>query len=156
MTTIAFRDGVLAADTRMVTGSRPHLCTKIRYIKPNLVVACAGSINKESVALKFFSKPNWQDEEPPEIKGAFQCIILIGNNPFFCEGGLHIQPIEHPYFAIGSGAEVAAAAMEMGMSAEEAVKFASKLDINTNDIVTTYKIPNAKEKSAVKKPKATQ
>jgi 20S proteasome alpha/beta subunit len=145
----------------MVIGDvRRALCTKIRYINKDIVIAAAGDVNNEAKALRYFSKKTWRDEDPPEVKkGGFQCIIIINDTPFFCDGALLPQLIEHPYYAIGSGSPYAAAAMEMGMSAVEAVKFASKLDVNTNDIVQTYTIKDyncAKKTPATKKPKATQ
>lgn len=159
MTTIVWKDGVLAADTRMVSEDhRYSTCTKIRYINKDIVISCAGDVNNEVRAINYFAKPNWASEEPPSVKkGGFQCIIIIKDQPFYCDHALYPQPIEHKYFAIGTGAPYACAYMELGHPAVEAVKFASKFDVNTNDVVTTYVIKDhAKKASATKKPKATE
>lgn len=154
MTTIAYKDGVLAADTRMIVSD--HIissCTKIRYLPNGVVVACAGNANNEAVALKYFSGEKWMDEEPPDIKKGFECILITKTGvPMACHGSLRPFVIEHPYYAVGTGTEFALAAMEMGKGAVEAVKFSARLDCNTNDSVTVYEIKNHAKKKVVPKP----
>lgn len=159
MTTIAFKDGVLATDTRMVDDDhRPMLCTKIRYISKDIIIACGGDVNSEFRAIQYFSDPDYEVKEPPNLgkKSEFQCILIVKNKAYFCDGALYPQPLEHPHYAIGTGAPYAFAYMDLGHSAEEAVKFASRFDVHTNDIVATYVIPNYAEKKTTKaKPKTT-
>lgn len=50
------------------------------------------------------------------------------------------------YNSIGSGTPYARAGMAIGMSAEEAVKLASKVDTNTNDTVSVWKHPGVPKK----------
>ena len=73
-------------------------------------------------------------------KKEFECILIYNDKPYFCFSALYPSPIESEYFAIGSGAPYAIAAMARGDSAIEAIKFASTIDVHTNDVVQTYNV----------------
>lgn len=152
MTTICLKSNTLAADTQVVIDNIRSTCSKIRILNKDTVIACAGDVIDEAIAIDFFSKKNWQKLIPPSpTKKAFECILIYKNKPYYCLRKMYPIPIESDYFAIGSGWQLAISAMEMGASAVGAVKFASKLDINTNSVVETYVI---KEKTGHKKSKA--
>lgn len=59
----------------------------------------------------------------------FYCIILEPSGVFVCTPQLRPIRLEGRFFAIGSGAKLALAAMEMGASARRAVEIACKYDL---------------------------
>lgn len=134
MTTIVYRDGVLAADSLgTANGLRVGYAKKIRKIG-NVLAASCGSV---ALCEKFF---DW-------VRSG-----LKGNDPFcgIDEGnGLVVTPEGHvicfgkngpsryawPYFAMGSGEPVAVGALEMGASATEAVAAAIRVDVHSGGVI---------------------
>ena len=128
----------------MVWGSTKLYGTKIKTLDNGVVLACAGKVADEARAQRYFSKPMTND--PPKVDKSFQCIVIVKGEPFFCHENLIPIPIEHPFFAVGSGADFALMAMQMGCSAIEAIIRTSELDANTNN-ETTYVELHAKKKA---------
>lgn len=150
MTTIAYRDGILAADTQLTISNIKVFCSKIFVLRPGFILACAGSTDLEWKAMHFFKEPNWRQldfpsmipegEEPSDKEEAknIQIIAIENGIPFFCHENFIPIPIEHPFYAIGSGHELAMLGMHLGLTAPQAVITASELDVNTNDVVDYY------------------
>ena len=138
MTTIAYTNRILAADTQLSWEAERHLTTKIKRLTPNLIIACAGSIEQEHKAHSVFRDPNWEELDLTEKLEDFAAIVLINKKPYFLSENLIPIAIEEPHFAIGSGGAFALSAMYFGYNAADAVRFASRFDIYTNDKVETY------------------
>lgn len=147
MTTIAFRDNILAADTQLTIGDIRTKCTKIRKLNKNTIIACAGNTNAEYKAHQYFNQPDWRNKEPPEIKKDFECIVIYKGIAYACNKSLYPSPIEHPFFAIGSGWQLSMAGMHTGMSAIESIKFAAELNIYTNNEVEWINVREETEKA---------
>ena len=144
MTTIAYRDGVIAADSRVTVdseggGSRVFHCEKLfsKFIKfqgkkQNVVLAGAG----EAFAAELFIQNYTGGEVEQSIKENF----LVGDADFTVllmdsAGSLyemdrwcHFTKIKDTFYAVGSGAKAALGAMHMGADAYRAVQVACEID----------------------------
>lgn len=135
MTTLAYADGVLASDSMAMNGWN-ILGAKSKIDKRGSVLF--GASGRSSAICRAFV--DWGRRgfigEPPKLR------IDDDNNAvgfIFPEGDriimwTHDGPNEFrsPYFAFGSGGEVATGALAMGATPEEAIEVASLWDIGTN------------------------
>lgn len=148
MTTIAYKDGVLAADSRETSGCEDSgqlaaTCEKLFRVGP-FAVALQGDTTPgmawlawfRTVALKTINDQYILWPTPQEAvdrflaNGAdFTAVVLCSNKRLFIydEWGLP-QEITAPYYAVGSGAKVAYGAMYAGASATAAVEAACAHD----------------------------
>jgi ATP-dependent protease HslVU (ClpYQ) peptidase subunit len=143
MTTIAYRDGVLAADSQCQAGGRilgeTRKITRIDKVdKPEMLVAVAGNLDKCQVFKQWCetgyprNPPNLKEISENEDFGAFVIInteptIIVYEYETNCVG----VPIRAEFRALGTGADFAIGAMAMGASARKAVEIATKYDIYT-------------------------
>lgn len=137
MTTIAYKDGILAADTQLTTGNIKGLCRKIEIYPAGEVVAAAG------LAVDGFAFQEWYHSEkkkkrPKFGKGFELFMIKVDGSTVFYEDDCIEMPMVDPIYSNGSGFAIAKAAMLMGLSSKEAVKLAGQVEINTNTLVDTY------------------
>lgn len=146
MTTLAYKDGILATDTQIVFSDvLKATTTKIWEPQKGIVLSCAGDHYCEWRAIQFFSDPNWLGREPIDFRdGDFAGFLFVEGTPYILTGCTAPIPLLDPYFAIGSGAYFAHAAMGMGATAEESVREAMKYDIHTGgNIVTKIIAPSS-------------
>lgn len=135
MTTIAFRDGVMAADSQATVGNCITRTTKL-YVKkagrkPCLLGFC-GDVTNARTFIDWYGSgkalPDVLRTAPGEDEG-FEVLVWDGQKLWVvCNDGRPVE-VEDPYYAIGSGAPFALAAMDCGKSAKEAVRIACKRDI---------------------------
>jgi ATP-dependent protease HslVU (ClpYQ) peptidase subunit len=137
MTTIAYKDGIIAADTRICFGNIKHYCRKIHKLDNGIVLAIAGKLKEEGPLLDYYKGLNkrlprrFSSLEAMKVEDGE--ITWINNNPYW-------QPMVTKFYALGSGWEIAMAGMIIGLSAKDAVLLAADLDVNTNKYVDTYNI----------------
>lgn len=140
MTTIVYRDGVLAADSLATMGdTKIHgRYMKIRRIGTHLV-GTAGSVADSENFINWL-KHGEEGDLPP--KGNYSALIVDprGRVREIENGSVLPVPRGAKFFAIGSGAPYAMGALYAGASAAEAVKIAAKIDTNTGLPVKTLKI----------------
>ncbi len=138
MTTIAYRSGILAADSGVyMNNALIGSYTKIVRNKHGLMGGAAGNISD----IQSFHK--W-------IMGGAK-----GDLPFFddttgllvtTDGKVELihlgqrSPVQSPFIAIGSGLEVAMGAMCAGASAEEAVAIAIRIHAHSDGPITVLKV----------------
>lgn len=145
MTTIAYKDGILAADSQVTFGNvKATSDPKIKELPNGIIIALAGNNDKIMVALQFFSREDWEEKlnEAPDFKKGFEAILVSKGRVYTAQNNCVPWPLVHPFHAAGSGWQIASAGMHMGMSAEEAVKLASELDIYTNNKVQVVNVQN--------------
>lgn len=143
MTTIAYRDRFLVADTQMTNGNiRQTAPPKIKVLPNGMVLASAGDLTDIANAQQRLGKDDWESAKYKKIKN-FEAIGIWKGQVFMFEGSTAPLPLVDKYCAIGSGWELAIAHMAKGYSAIDAVLFASTLDINTNDQLQIYELPPA-------------
>lgn len=137
MTTIAYKDGILAADTQLTyTDDTYGHCHKIIKLVNGMVVASSGDSLKDFWLMKYL-----QGEKIPKNKMNFKgvhAIIIDDGKVFVTYGTADLLPMEDKFYACGSGMRIARGAMYYGLGAKDAVKFASEVDIYTNNIVDVY------------------
>jgi hypothetical protein len=134
MTTIAFRDGILAADTRMSYGmSAIHypnmklfeaggyaigLCGDLRF-SPVLRDWAEAGFDPKAVHDKI-----WDDE--------FDVLVMNAQGELFTALAHALVPAPPcEFYAVGSGRMAALGAMACGASAAEAIQIASEFDVGT-------------------------
>jgi len=138
MTTIVYRDGVLAGDTQVSEGSYPvGFQTKVKRFR-GLLYGSSGS-DGLTVAFERWLRAGMHGEPPP-LKGAnatADFYIFPGGDLcvwFHADG---VTAIRAPWFAFGCGSSFAKGALVMGAGAVEAVKAACALDPWTGGEVTS-------------------
>lgn len=155
MTTIAYRDGVMAADTQMTSSESTRMghCTKVWKIKGYLV-GFAGTQRLVREA-KDFLENNLKSGEPlPRIpffaqeekdqstNGVWGFVVCPQRGIFrYEERGLPWE-VEADYIAVGSGSDYARAAMYCGKDAIDAVAVAMHFDCGTGGEIRSVKLGN--------------
>jgi len=149
MTTIAYKDGVIAWDSR-VTAS--NLIVDDDYDKHIVIadihffVAGATEFSEDFCNAYAARSPTVKDME-------VSAIVVEANGKLFKssveESGGQFRIWRSPYrqgcppFALGSGRDFAIAFMDMGLTAEEAVQRVMKFDAETGGRVHTFQVPVA-------------
>ena len=138
MTTIAYRDGVLAADSRLTADSGKHTCKKLfrkRITEGKktfeVIIATAGHSSSGMVFHDWYGSGKPIPDVLIHHGGDFLCLVLRPDGLYeydlYCRG----ERIEEEFYAIGSGAMAALAAMHCGKSAVDAVRIAARIDTYT-------------------------
>lgn len=136
MTTVAYRDGVLAADTLSTcNGLIDDYGAKVWRVGKVLV----GAAGSRAVCLKF---RDWvaggMEGDSPMADDANG--IVVSSAAVVCWSEKGPWPVTAPFYSLGSGYQVALGAMEMGATAEQAVSAARKWDLGTGGEITTLKL----------------
>lgn len=137
MTTIAYRDGVLASDSRATIKERVDTdrCKKIFRLRNNSYISIAGDyLNGMRLMerLKQLIKTRKKDQQlylPNERFKGVSAILVDEEAAWIFDGCLWENLKVYPYYAIGTGGPYALAAMDAGATAEEAVRVGIKRDV---------------------------
>jgi len=139
MTTIAYRDGIIAADSRVTYGedqqARIHTCKKLFRKRVtqgkksfDVIIATAGESSPGLVFVDWYGSGKPVPDIFLHLGGDFLCLVLTPSGLFeydvYCRG----DEVSDDFYAIGSGAGVALGAMHCGKSAVEAVRIAARVD----------------------------
>ena len=130
MTTIAYRRGVIAADGFAVEGNAivARRVAKIGRLG-KLLFGAAGEL---AFCWAFRS---WIREgargEPPVADNGSSGLIVLPDGWLFTVATPGLELTRSPFHAIGSGATFAMGAMQVGATAEQAVRAAAALDVYT-------------------------
>ncbi|RIJ09882.1 proteasome subunit beta [Pseudomonas sp. 91RF] len=137
MTTIAYKDGVIAYDSRQTRSDRivSDNAPKCQVVDGVSFFLSGAVCDEKALIAAYFGTPS---PVPVECSGyAVDAgkLMLVGHDD---KTGIWKQELDlsNPD-AIGSGAQYALAAMDMGASAEDAVRAAMKRDIYTGGQVRT-------------------
>lgn len=143
MTTIAYKDGVIAWDSRQTRSDRivSDVCQKCQVINGVSFFLSGCVCDEKALIAAYFGTSS---AVPVECSGYVVDggkLLMIGHDD---KTGIWKQELDpaNPD-AIGSGSPYALAAMDMGASAEEAVRAAMKRDIYTGGQVRTFTISEA-------------
>lgn len=160
MTTIAYRDGIMAAEGKMTLGDMViKLDTeKVFWVNNHLVGVCGRAraintfvtwlqkmtdyhiVNQEVGELVDLVPPALEDDEGYSalvVTPSRQVLMYEGNTPI--DMGLDVP------MSVGSGSYFALAAMKAGNSAEEAVKVACELDVYSGGEITVVQLEDEPE-----------
>lgn len=140
MTTIAYRDGVMAADTAASWESDGG-SYRTRQIKLHRAAGCvvgiAGDYYAGAAFLAWFEDEDDTEKPDPNSAGEFLALIADAAGKIWTANCFYtLVEEEGPYFAIGSGAPYALSGLRLGLSAEEAVAHASEFDTQTHGDIT--------------------
>lgn len=141
MTTIAYRDGVVATDTLAVAGGvvTDHAYEKC-IIKEGVMFFMTGSTSDHDKLVDEYLSPTGRDiGESGAIVADKGQIFIVGREDegkgiFKCKNNR-----SNPR-AIGSGESFALSAMDHGKSAKEAIEYAMKRDVYTGGEVKVYQV----------------
>lgn len=140
MTTIAYRNGVLAADTLGVYGGNVRETTgaqKIMRAKDGSLLALTGDF---AVTHTYASQLARGETPAPLSKDSGRVIHIAKSGKITVHEDGGSFPLGAKSFAYGSGSDAARGAMLMGANAVTAVRVASKVDIRTGGDVRFLKL----------------
>lgn len=153
MTSIAFDGSTLAADSLITDGSmRAGYMNKIiKLLNGGYVTGCGSAHGAQLVA-------DWMNglREAPSDKQMEDITVLhidINGKGWFYDGTVSAAIPAGKKDAAGSGAPYAKVAMEMGASAEQAVRQAMKFDVFSGgkiNVVQIQKLPKQKKVKQIK------
>jgi ATP-dependent protease HslVU (ClpYQ) peptidase subunit len=126
MTIIAYRDGVMAADT-CVTDSFITNGMKL-HKKSGHIIGFCGDVAQALVFVDWFF--NQKKNRKPDLASetGWEALVLNKDGVTTWDRSLRPIPMDDHFYAIGSGATLAMGAMEHGASAKKAVEIACKRD----------------------------
>ena len=147
MTTIVYKDGVMASDSQVTLGQYKHLSSK-KIVKINgCLVAAAGPVNvcqeymhwfKANVPRQNFSRlPKFMSSE----SGNFELLVVTRKGEMWFQAGNNApERIYGDYYVIGSGKAYAVTALHLGLDVKAAVRTAMRFDTGTGGQVHTIKL----------------
>lgn len=132
MTTLAYRDGVLAGDSLITSdGKRVGSMTKIARRSDGALCGVAGCASHIRAVLAWFLDGETPDDRPVIKDGDASFIIVRANGKVESHDERGFSDDTAPFHALGSGRDVAMGAMATGSTAIDAVKIAAKIDLCT-------------------------
>ena len=147
MTTVVYRDGVLAADTQITYGATIMPCKVKKLTKlPNgsLFGYCGavelGEIMKKSLIAIGQSDGVLEDRRDLDKENFEGILVQPNGDTLFFENRSWIN-VKVPYVAMGSGKEHAYGALACGASAKQAVRASILLDPGSGGKVQAISIP---------------
>lgn len=141
MTTIAYRDGVLASDTRSIRGDTidPDHMDKIFQSKDGRLFAVTGDKAETETLVNWLRNPKRKGERP-QLNENSRVIEINKTRMTIYEGRGEFTKRLSKFNSWGSGCQAALGAMEHGASACEAVKTAMKYDYGTGGKVRSLRL----------------
>lgn len=143
MTTIAYKDGVIAYDSRVtrsgtIVSDNAHKCQVVDGVSFFLSGAVC---DEKALIAAYFGTPSAVAVECSGYAVDGGKLLMVGHDD---KTGIWRQELDQANpDAIGSGSPYALAAMDMGASAEDAVRAAMKRDIYTGGKVRVIRIADA-------------
>jgi ATP-dependent protease HslVU (ClpYQ) peptidase subunit len=139
MTTIAYRDGELATDSRITAGDMivSDKRTKVHRMRDGSLVAWAGAVQDAELLLRAMRKTS--NDPHPKLQDISALHLRVDGSLWEYEGEAWVKQ-DPGYYATGSGSPYAFAAMDAGASAKDAVRIAIKRDANSGGKVQSLKL----------------
>lgn len=139
MTTIAYKNGVLAVDGLATYGQTPESVRAEKVIKAKdgrLFAICGdfGTTHAYAKMLASGTTPN------PLPKDAGKVIEVRGRRSVIVHDAGGSYPLKAKEWSYGSGSDAARGAMMAGADAKKAVQIACKLDVHSGGIVRTFQV----------------
>lgn len=153
MTCIAYRFGIIAADTQLTCGDwskgRVH---KLRPMPGGGVYACAGE-SGATLRMQRWIDRGMPKRGRPRIKDEIEIDVLMvrpDGSVWMLDDSLVFEPRADEFIAIGSGAQYALGAMKRDKrcSARSAIVVAAEFDSNTSAPVDVVRIAVIRDRSA--------
>lgn len=142
MTVIAYKSGILAADSREYIDSDAggisyQTCEKLfrkRVGRKEIIIGTAGGSYLGMIFVDWYQGLSKKFNQPPEIlrdadlEEDFEVIILEGGNVYTANHLCRPIKVVESFIAIGCGRKAALAAMHLGASARKACEVTCKID----------------------------
>lgn len=141
MTTIAYRDGIMVADGRRQNGNEVKVgeCEKITFLD-DCIIGASGEVVTLEKFLEWM-KDGADKRCKPDIEKPFTAIVVYADEVVeIWTQGLMPMMQEAPFYACGSGYELAMGAMAHGATAEEAVVIACEYDAHSDGPLQIVKV----------------
>jgi ATP-dependent protease HslVU (ClpYQ) peptidase subunit len=150
VTTVAYKDGVLAGDTRECAGGliSPGRLHKVHRLPDGSLFGLSGSVENSHVLLNALL----QNTHAPELEDIEAIHVHTDGSLWRFESKIWV-PLDMDFYAIGSGTPYALVAMRWGASAVEAVEEAMNFDAFTGGEVLAVSLEPRKPKTRAKKRK---
>lgn len=145
MTTIVYRDGIMAGDSRAYSGNFVVIGNKVKVFKidDRLIGVSASQVGLPEEVLDWFRGGmigNLEDIIKIDENCMFQILSVDQHGAAsYYNKSMHPANVMAEYYAIGSGDTYALGALAQGATAKEAVLAASQFDSYTNDDIHTIK-----------------
>jgi len=144
MTTIAYKDGVIAYDSRATRGTTitDDDCEKLETVKGVHFLCTGCTCDFDALIAAYFGTPASAPVEASGYAIDGHTLWLIGNDDKtgFWKNRIRLDTCD----AIGCGSAFALTAMDMGATAVESIEMAKKRDTCTGGQVRTLSITQAK------------
>lgn len=151
MTTLVYKNGIMAADTQETWDGRARRCVKL-YKHGDTIIGIAGDSFTGMLFVDWYIGGADKDDIPNlthlDADEDFYCLVWekgklwVVNRLFRM---IEVELEDHPFYAVGSGADIAHGALAMGASAKRAVEVAADFDIYTGLPVETRKCKGAED-----------
>ncbi len=144
MTTIVYKDGILATDSRLSANGALISDTNIKAIKTRKYIAAASGDGGMCDMFLEWARLDFNERAKPDVPYGIDIDDFEGmhwdkqGNLTIYNGTLlptYVGKVD--YYTSGSGGDVAKGALLMGASAIEAVEIAKKVDMNSGGAVQT-------------------
>jgi ATP-dependent protease HslVU (ClpYQ) peptidase subunit len=137
VTTIAYRDGVLAGDGRTTVGDTvvSAIKKKVFRLRDGCLFGYSGS-QEDGERLRHAIKTG---AASPALENIQALLILVSGKIMLYEGMMWVH-LSDPYTAIGTGTPYALTAMDCGLDAPSAVRMALKRDTASGGKVFTVEL----------------
>ncbi len=162
MTTIVYRDGIIAADSRTTThteegGTRIFHCEKLyrkviekEGAREDVIFAAAGESFPSLVFIDWYGSGTAVPDNLVLGEADFTVLVLKRDGLWEFDKWCRGERIIHPgFYAVGSGAKAALGALHAGCSAKRACEIACLVDPFSGPPVTTMRLPNGRPKALV-------
>jgi len=158
VTTIAvdLRSMTIAADTQNTDRANvAYRCAKIERLSDGRYFLGSGHLLTIGKVRRWAEKGFAEEHRPDfeEMFGkrcedfGFSCVVIgFDGRATLVDDEMEPQPLRDAYFAIGSGGAFAIGAMDVGASAEEAVRAACKRDLYTSEPIDVEQITFPKKR----------
>lgn len=131
MTTLAYRDGVLAADRKSTFCNVAIATTKVRRLADGTLVGCTGDSGLCRKLIEWL-QDGADPDSYPDLDGKCHMLIVRPTGKVYLYDSCSAPvELEEKFVAFGSGQDFAVTAMHLGYSAREAVEIACQLDVNS-------------------------
>lgn len=156
MTTVAYRDGVMAADTQGDwSGIRTRVPNKIVRVG-NALIGVAGNFTDCRDFIDWYAAGADRKALPEfrtygvENSVAIEALVAAPDGLTIWTEHFQPDPVAGEFWAVGSGAKAAIAAMYMGADAAEAVRIAALVDVKTGGDVQMERLEDKKKGRTIK------
>jgi ATP-dependent protease HslVU (ClpYQ) peptidase subunit len=139
MTTIVYRDGVMAGDGRSTAAGwiKTENTKKVIRLSTGALLGFAGTL----AMLRPIAAALEKGHEPPALaeSGSAMLVTPDGKVTIYEDSG-YFDVSDRPFFALGTGMSAAYGALHMGATAEQAVEIACRLDSESGGVIQVERL----------------